>query len=685
MPTVLVGVLISAGCAFSAAEYTTYVGDAAAYHVARIRTDSAGNTYVAGSRAIDALSEIFVKKLDPSGQTIFFTTLNGQGYDVANDLAIDSAGNVYVGGSTSSPNFPLHNTFQSTPGPGFLAKFSADASELIFSTYFPAAINALDVDTSGNIYITGTTQSMQFPVTPGLSFGMIDTYSTPPTPGAFLTKIAATGDRIVYSAVIAGDDWFCGTTECFPNLYTTGVAIAVDPDGNAYMAGNTNTTSLPYTPGALFTAGSGAFVAKVNAAGTAFAYCTFIGPTMLPSANVANTAYAIAVDRAGDAYVAGATSDPKFPATAGAYQTTLGASVNPLNAFVAELNPSGSGVVWATYLGGEGADTAKAIALDASANVWVTGTTTSPDFPNARGWSKGHDFLAGFDPSGAALTYAARYPDGSVSQSVATDSLGLVHVSGPTGLVSTVAPQQPPTVRVFGIANAAAGPAGGTVAPGEVISIYGPHIGPATPVTATPAITPYGQFFPTELGGVQVSIEGSRIPLLYVSDAQINAVMFNSAALGSSAIRVSLNGTPYPDFPAAVIPADPQIFQNPDGSAIALNQDGSTNSAANPAKLGSAVSIWVSGIGTPPVALADGEVVTAAENLYCCVVEIPPDQDGLNVLYEGTSPGMVAGVGQINFQLELAAGVPPNAADTIPVEVRVGDQVSAPAQVFFTY
>jgi len=694
MRTILFVALFNMLCAVSAAEYTTYIGDTADYHVARIRTDSAGNTYVGGSRAFGSLSEIFVKKLDPTGQTIFFATLNGQGNDVPNDLAIDSAGNVYVAGGTSSPNFPLHNAFQSSPGPGFLVKFSADASDLIYSSYFPAAINALDVDASGNVYVTGTTDSVQFPVTPGLSFGSVSPWSIPPVFGAFIAKIAAAGDHIVYSALIVGEGWFCGTQECLPNIYTTGAAIAMDPGGNAYLAGNTNTAALPTTPGALLTQGTGAFVAKVNAAGTALSYCTFIGPTEYPFAQVANTAYAIAVDAAGNAYVAGSTSDPKFPATAGAYQTTLAAGVNPLNAFVAKLSPSGSSVVWATYLGGKGADSADAITLDASGNVWVAGATTSPDFPNAQGWSHGGDFLVGLDPTGSTLTYAARYPNGTVSQSVSTDYSGLVHVAGPTGLVSTVAPEQPPTMRVFGIANAAAGPAGGRVAPMEVISLYGPHIGPATPATAIPNNSVYGQFFPNELAGVQVLMGGAAVPLLYVSDSQINAIV-GTEGVESVNVRISFNGKTSPDFLAAVIPADPEIFQNPDGSAAAVNQDGSINSPTHPAKLGSIVSIWASGTGAPPVSFQDiqeGKIVTVAESLYCCAVEIPPylynpADVPLNVLYDGTSPGIVAGVVQINFQLptgQITGINQPNGA-TVPVAVRVGDRLSAAAQVYIAY
>ena len=129
------GVVLSSRAA--AAEFTTYIGDVNDYHVARVAADSAGNTYLAGSRIVGSLSEAVVMKLDPSGKIVLFTILSGKGNDSATTLAVDAAGNIYVAGSTSSPDFPLHNAFQSTPGPGFLVKLSADGSQLLYSTYFP--------------------------------------------------------------------------------------------------------------------------------------------------------------------------------------------------------------------------------------------------------------------------------------------------------------------------------------------------------------------------------------------------------------------------------------------------------------------------------------------------------------------------------------------------------------------
>jgi uncharacterized protein (TIGR03437 family) len=655
--------------ALPAAEFTTYIGDVNDYHVARVVTDSAGNTYLAGSRNLGTLSEAVAMKLDPSGKIVLFTILSGKGSDTANGLALDAAGNIYVAGSTSSPDFPLHNPFQSAPGPGFVVKLSADGSQLLYSTYFPAAISALAVDAAGSVYVTGSTYSTSFPVTPGLPAGGVSTAPASLTSGAFLTKISADGSRIVYSALFSGSSVDCGAgSSCFTGgRYTTGVSVAVDAAGNAYLAGNTNTTDLPTTPGAFLTKGTGAFVAKVNAAGSALAYLTYISATnfiLAPNANPANIAAALTVDTAGNAYLAGSTFDPSFPATAGAYQTTFSGPYQPgvtyplppTDAFAAKLNPTGTALVWATYIGGKGADAAKSVALDASGNVWLTGTTASPEFPNKQGWSNGGDFLAGINSSGSALVYSARYPNDAASQSVAVYSAGFVHVAGPTGIVGTVAPSGAPVMRIFGIANAAFGPVLGRIAPAELISIYGPHIGPAAPVTATANAS---GVLPTSLAGVRVLFNGVAVPLLYVSDSQINAVAPQAATPNSSmTLRIVSNDLTSPDFPATVVAAEPEVFRNPDGTAAAVNQDGSLNTAANPAKAGSIVSIWATGTGSIYPRPLDGQIASAAQDYYCCQVGIlaayrlgtePPPLPV--VLYAGAAPGMVVGVVQINFQI----------------------------------
>ena len=662
--------------ALPAADFTTYIGDANDYRVARVMADAAGNTYVAGSRA----AGIFVMRLDSAGTITLFATLSGKGTDQPNDLAVDAAGNLYVAGSTGSTLLPLRNALQSTPGPGFVVKFNPDATQLLFSTYFPAAIQALAVDAAGNVYVTGTTDSATFPVTPGLPAGTV----TPPgsinaTSAAFLSKISAAGDKILYSTRISGHQKNCGAgSSCFLSSRSTlGRSVAVDAVGNAYLAGNTDTYDLPTTTGALLGLGVGAFVAKVNAAGTALVYLTYVGPgynPVTPYTNPANSVTGIAADAAGNAYLTGSTFDDLFPATKGAYQAVLAGGTD---AFAAKLNPQGSAMVWATYLGGKGDDAANALALDGTGNVWVSGTTASPDFPNQQGWALGGDFVAEVNAAGTALTYSARLPVDTADASLAVDAAGTVHFAGYDGLVSTVSPTQPWAPRIFGIANAAFGPVGGRMVGGEAISIYGPHIGPTTPVTAVAGAS---GIMPNSLGGVQVTINGSPVPLLYVSDSQVNAV--TPLYLSGSAARVSIsfNGTVTADFVATVVGAIPETFRRGDGTAAAVNQDGSINSADHPAPPGSVVAIWVTGIGTTPFgAWQDGHLATGAVDFGCCQIDV--DGYPADVLYGGAAPGIVAGVAQVNFQVtapDFRLGYGP----TVDVSLSAGGVTSYPVQIY---
>jgi uncharacterized protein (TIGR03437 family) len=667
--------------ALPAADFTTYIGDTNDYRVARLLADAAGNTYVAGSRD----GGIFVMKLDTAGKITLFATLSGKGTDQPNDLAVDAAGNLYVAGATTSALLPVRNALQSAPGPGFVVKFSPDATQILMSTYFPAPIQALALDAAGNLYVTGTTFSDSFPVTPGLPAGTVRLGSINATSAAFVTKISAAGDRILYSMRISGHQKNCGAgSGCFlSSRSTVGTAIAVDAAGNAYLAGNTDTYDLPITTGALLGQGTGAFVAKVNAAGTGLVYLTYIGPGYIaasPNTYPANTVTGIAADAAGNAYVTGSTFDDAFPATPGAYQAKRAGGTD---AFAAKLNPLGSAVVWATYLGGKGTDAAHAIALDATGNVWLTGTTDSPDFPNQIGWSTGSDFLTGLNASGSALVYSSRLPGDTAAASVAVDAAGTLHIAGYGGLVSTITTFQGGCgcSRIFGIANAAFGPAGGRIAGGEVISIYGPRLGPETPVAG---VADASGMMPTSLGGVEVFINGSPVPLLYVSATQVNAVAPLNLSGTTARVRVSFNGVDTADFVAAVVAAIPEIFQGVDGAAAAVNQDGSINSPEHPAPPGSIISIWATGISATAYGVwQDGRIATGAADFGCC--QVLGLGRSVEVAYGGAAPGIVAGVAQINFRVpdQFVSFLLGN-SPTVYVTLSAGGETSHAVQISVT-
>ena len=688
----ITALLACAVCAH-AASYTTYIGDANQYQVSAIATDVNGNTYITGSRAVvpatlspysPAATDVFVSKLDPSGNLTLLGTFSGKGIDRAYGIAVDPSGNIYVVGNTTSTDFPLHNPLQSVvytategvgDGTGFLMKLSADGIP-VYSTYLGgtagySALTSVATDAQGNAYVTGTTEAQDYPHTPGMPAGSVWGTGIFDFSGAFFAKIDPEGKQILYAGALTGPVPGCetsleGSSCLLMSAPTSGSAIAVDVAGNAYIAGNAG-MALPTTTGALLTVGIGAFVAKVNAGGTGLVYVTYLGPGILqPTIGTydADFATAIAADGAGNAYVSGFTADPAFPATAGAFQTALDNAatpplVGPYDAFVAKLNPTGSAMVWATYLGGSENDQAQTIAVDSAGNVWVSGTTMSADFPAKVSVTPGGaEFLAELNSTGSALSYSAVFPSGMAATALAVDAGDTVHVGGATGLISAFSPGSAPGQTfdpwMFGMANAAGGSLAGRLAPGELISIYGLHLGPVAPVAAT---FDAAGFLPTTLGGVQVTINGTPAPLLYVSDTQINALAPVELAAGSAVeFEIAQNGAPLPAFRVMVDIAAPGVFRNPDGSAAAINQDGTVNSQANPAPLGSYVAIWATGTGYFPG--SDGQLVTGA-NDFCnlmgtCNVVSAFDGSQVNLYYIGAAPGMVNGVVQIDFQVSAA-------------------------------
>ncbi len=659
---------LHAGAPSAPADFTVSPCGSTDCTAARVATDRDGNTYVAGSRRFPGgpsqLSDVYVAKLDPAGAIVFLATFSGKGSDEGRALAVDPAGNILVGGTTSSPNFPLRNPVQaqaSTRGTGFLIKLNPEG-QLVYSTYFGgtadmSSVNAVATDAAGSAYVTGITGSRDFTTTPGMPAGRITGASLAGIFGAFVAKLSPAGDKVLYAGTISGSAEQCGCcSSCFLSIRTiTGQAIAVDAAGNAYVAGNSNVTDLPTTPGALVPTGIGAWVARINASGTKLDYLTYLGAAnyvVSPLAHPANTASDLAVDASGNAFVVGSTSDPRFPATAGALAPRFhGPSGDleppgpPADGFVAKLNPQGTAMVWATFLGGADVDAATAIALEPGGSAYVTGTTRSSDFPVA-GFPSSGDFIAVLNPTGTVLTAGARYPGGTVSQAIAVDAGGRVRAASPGGLVSSLVLNPPPAPRFFGIANAAGGPPGAVVAPGEVVSLYGAELGPAAGVSAQAD----GGKLPTALAGTQVLFDGVAAPLLYVSRNQINAVApFGLTAGKPAAIRVKTAASTSADFSATVVSAHPGVFKNGGGFAAAINQDGSQNSESKPARPGSIVSIWATGAGQVFPAPTDGEIATAAQNYYCC--SISSGGELLQTEYAGAAPGTAAGVVQINFRV----------------------------------
>jgi hypothetical protein len=374
----------------------------------------------------DASRALFI---DP---VVYSTYLGGSDDDAATGIAVDSAGNAYVTGSTGSTNFPVTpGAFQTTCGNlnscgnAFVTKLDPSGSALVYSTYLGGsdddAATGIAVDSAGNAYVTGSASSTDFPITPGA----FQTIYGGGASDAFVTIINSTGSALLYSTFLggSGDD--------FPS------GIAVNSSGNAYITGFTTSTNFPVTPGAFQTvcavcANGDAFIAEMNPNGSALVYSTFLGGSNYSSGN------GIALDSAGHAYVAGTTYSTDFPVTPGAFQTTLKGTSN---AFVTKLDPTGSSLVYSTYLVGSGGDYGNGIAVDSSGDAYVTGVTGSYSFPTthdafqriARGEVEA--FVTKFNRSGSRLVYSTYLggSGGDYGNAIAVDSSGNAQVTGETG------------------------------------------------------------------------------------------------------------------------------------------------------------------------------------------------------------------------------------------------------------
>lgn len=403
--------------------YSTYLGGSSADGASGIAVDGAGNAYVTGyTTATDfpttagafqttktGSRSVFVTKLNATGTGLVYSTyLGGSGLDDGAGIAVDGAGNAYVTGLTYSPDFPTTpGAFQTHfPAPlgqsaAFATKLNPMGTGLVYSTYLGGNVSAealgITVDGAGNAYLTGCTSSTDFPTTP-------DAFQARYPAGSqldyFVTKLNATGTALVYSTYLGGSMQDSGS----------GNGITVPPNCsancNAYVTGYTDATDFPTTNGAFQTryggGGGDVFVTELNGGGTALVFSTYLGGTGTDDGN------GITVDRAGNVYVTGATNSRNFPTIAGAFQTRYGGGTS--DAFVTKLNATGTALVYSTYLGGGADDYGNAIALDQAGNIYVTGVTTSRDFPTTAnafqtGSQGGGDaFVAKFTAQPAAPT-----------------------------------------------------------------------------------------------------------------------------------------------------------------------------------------------------------------------------------------------------------------------------------------
>ena len=352
----------------------------------------------------------------------YSTYLGGSKDDSSSAIAVDTSGNAYVTGDTTSIDFPVQSAFQSLNSgirDVFVAKFSADGNQLVYSTYFGGRNGDfgtdIAIDSNGCAYVTGITFSIDFVVVAGsfqlLLRGISD---------AFVIKLNPQGNYPIYSTLLGGSEGESGN------------GITVDSANNAYVTGSTESNDFPvknaFQP-AFRGGNTDAFVTKLNPQGNALVYSTYLGGSGGESAKD------IDLDDASNAYVTGTTSSTNFPRN-NAFQLTLKI---PNDAFVTKLNPQGNALVYSTYLGGNQNDVGYGIAVGANGSAYVTGKTSSTNFSVKNAFQSNlggpsDAFVTKFSVSGTQLLFSTYLGgnDDDYGTGIALDNTGSACVTGST-------------------------------------------------------------------------------------------------------------------------------------------------------------------------------------------------------------------------------------------------------------
>jgi hypothetical protein len=489
-------------------EFLTYLGGSGIDHLNAIALDGDNNIYVTGQTSSTDFpvtagvfqpsinsthANAFVAKMNSNATTLVYSTyLGGSSSDSGHAIAVDLNKNAYVGGQTSSQNFPVTaGAFQTIAGStnfnGFVTKIDPTGTALVYSTYLGGAgddrIMGIALDSSNNAYAIGAASSNNFPTTAGAF------QTTPAGNGdASVTELNSSGSGLVYSTLLGGSN-------------TDSVqAIALDTSNNAYLVGQTSSSDFPVTAGVLqnklkSSIGTNVFVTKLNSNGTGLIYSTYLGGSGLDIGN------ALSFDQSSqDLYVTGNTSSTDFPTTTGAFQTAIQGGPNKTSGFIAKINGDATSLIYSTILGGsEATDQANAIAHDSSGIAYVAGSAGSLDFPvTSDAFQKTENttgmFFTELNSAGAELVYSTflsgNAADGATG--IMLDSAKNAYIGGTTS--SHDLPTTPGVLQ----------PASGGMGDGFVVEFGAPTTSTATATatstsshTATPTATPTSTATPT--------------------------------------------------------------------------------------------------------------------------------------------------------------------------------------------
>ncbi|MCZ2146804.1 MAG: hypothetical protein LC126_03405 [Bryobacterales bacterium] len=571
----------------------------------------------------------FIAKLSPNGTLVWATYLGGNGADEISAIAVSPNGGVVVGRETTSTNLPLDGKGERTaPASLFIARLASDGTAVNESVYLGGKaadrLQSLTLDDDGNVYIAGVALSTDFPTTPGA-------YRTSGTPDQFVAKFDSDLKQLRFSSLL-------GTSAVFRPT-----SLALGKDRSLYVLGTGN-------PGIGSPGPMPVTVTRLTADATKSIY-SVRWDSFFQGAGVA-------VDEEGNAYVS-------------TYQRRW--EIAGPDSSIMKLDPAGNSV-WSTGVPGANISS---MALDSRGLLILTGSALDLQFQPTAGAPRAclnsagavrpvTTFVARFDIIAKSVVYAG-YLNAAQSWVAGADVVvaesAYVGLPRFTALPSTT--PEPGTVTCM--ANAASNDMS-SIAPGEVLSIYGSSIGPArqfiTQLDTAGIVT-------KELGGITVTFDGVPAPILYAAPGRINLVA--PFTLSPNKVRVELrrDGVLLAAFDRTVSPAHPGLFTVNglrSGPLAALNQDGTINSAANPASPGSIVTIYATGLGDMLPAAVDGEIPhgPVSRPIASFPIQLYSISAGAfspSIEYLGNAPELVQGMIQVNLRLPRIA--PPDGVVTV--------------------
>jgi uncharacterized protein (TIGR03437 family) len=646
----------------AAAAPTASLAHLANGQVSAVKTDVAGNIYIAGFQGALPAAHAFVAKLSATGNAIYSTTFAGSKTDVAVAIDVDSTGAAYILGQTTSTDFPvtagaLQTTLQATSGQGFVAKVDP-SGRVVYATFIGGSAlidpgtNGLVVDSAGEVLVSGQTVGGAFPTTAGAPFTSTDSNTF------FVMKIDATGGKLL--AAIRG----------------IGGLIALDGQGSVYIAGAEfgANTPVPVTPGAfqstfqlqacggsaqLSSACSYQYVTKFTANLTQIIYSTYL------AGSYGATPAGMSVDTQGNVWVAGITSSPDYPITTNAYQPSYIAGAPPppntcvffcvyplpASGYLTQLNATGTGLIYSTFFSGTETDTITFAAFTAN-GIYLAGTAGSTDLPG----------FEGFPAQCLPQVYATRMSTDATEVGAARPAPG--QVMGYDAAAGVLIAWTGSDLLAFDP----------TAAPTPIGCILdGADLRPVTSIAPGELLTIFGRRLSDGVIGTSVAINGISSPLLYVGPQQINLqAPFEIAGAAQANIVFANTQLNLSDSRAlAIVASNPVAFldtttslsslancplssinYNGGPAPLAFNADGTRNSCANPAAPGSVVQIFLDGLGVTSPAQATGAITPN-----------PGPQLNLPITFAGglpatavsasAPPGSISGVWQVNIRMPV--------------------------------